>query len=151
MRLRAVTTAAALALLAGACAPPGEDYTIRVELWAGWVESDAAPGACEGGDGFSEFYNSAAEVALLNSEGAAVSRATFGGGYIDRSLVSRYGSKPSRVCAWEIRFTDVPELLRYRILWPNGDVLPRSYSPSDLESLSYYPLFNEAGWTPNAE
>ena len=148
MQTRAVAIAAACALLAGACAPDGADYTIRVELWAGWVESESAPGACEGADGFAEFYNSAAEVSLLNADGEAVSRTTLGGGYVDNSLVG--GAKPSSVCAWEIRFTDVPELLRYRILWPDGEV-GRSRSPYDLERLSYNPLVLKAGWTPNAE
>lgn len=75
MRLQAVS-ALALAVLLGACSPQGDDYTIRVELWARWVESDDAPGACEGGEGLSEFYSSEAEVALLNAEGDPVSLTT---------------------------------------------------------------------------
>ena len=147
MRLQAIS-ALALSLLLAACSPQGDDYTIRVELWAQWVESDDAPGACEGGEGFNaEFYDSEAEVALLNTDGGSVSRTTFGGGYIDRSLVARSGAKPSRVCVWELRFRNVPELKRYRFLWPNGETSV-SHTPAGLVGLV---LVADAGWTPDRE
>ena len=148
MRLRAVSALVLVVLLA-ACSLPGEDYTIRVELWAGWVETDRAPGACEGGERFAEFYRSDAELALLDSEGSAVSRTTFGGGYIDRSIAFT-SPRPSRVCAWEVRFSNVPELLRYRILWPDGQAGSVSYSPEELRELSVRPLWLEAGWEPGS-
>lgn len=148
MQLRALSALAPAGLLA-ACSLQGEDHTIRVELWAGWVETDTAPGACEGGEAFAEFYSSDAEVALLDAEGDAVSRTTFGGGYIDRSIAFT-SPRPSRVCAWEVSFSDVPELLRYRILWPDGQAGSVSYSPEELRELSVRPLWLEAGWEPGS-
>lgn len=112
---------------------PTHDVLFRFELWHPYeyYESEHSD-ACEG-RGSASGWQPYRSVALIGPDGSELSSATLDVGRLEESLASDDQYPPSLVCAFEVAFTDVPEVATYRTQL-QGE--PSSSSPSvSLESL----------------
>ena len=138
-----------LSVLSASCSLQGETYFIRYELWSDWAANETPVGSCDG-VGDLAHIRPGATFTLIDSDGNAVSSAVVRSGYLDSSR--RSGSvgrdKPDRVCAYDLRFEDVPSLPRYRILWPGGDV-SNSFAESRLAEFPDWSWTYTGSWTPD--
>lgn len=136
-------------LVSAGCSLPGETYFIRYELWSDWAAIETPVGGCDG-VGDRAHIRPGATFALIDSDGNTVSSAVVRSGYRDSSRGS--GSvgrdKPNRVCAYDLRFEDVPSLTRYRILWPDGTV-SNSFAEGRLAEFPDWYWSYVGSWTPD--
>jgi hypothetical protein len=147
----AIQRAATVLVLTGAlgCSPSGETYFVRYELWSDWEAVENPVGGCDGVANRSD-TRPGATFSLIDSDGTTVSSTTIRSGYLDGSRWTGTAgrSKPHRVCAYDLRFENVPSLPSYRILWPAGGV-SNSFTQGALAEYQNVPWRYEGTWTPD--